>query len=217
MPITWYAMIGLFVGLLINRAADCWLNPLPQQCGATRRPLRQWLVLVGTPVMMVFFALAQENARDGWSYGLFGAAFLLLGVIDLEQKRIPDIIVIPAIIIALFVQWQAGQLLLGVAGASLALVLFGLLFIVGRRFFGTGALGLGDVKLAILLGAIFGLTSTAYVLLLGVLLAGLASAVLLLTGQAKRGDTIPYGSFLALSGLVGLFALGLTYGTLSPF
>jgi prepilin signal peptidase PulO-like enzyme (type II secretory pathway) len=217
MPITWYAMIGLFTGLLINRAADCWLNPVPAQCGTTRRPLRQWLVLVGTPALAVFFVLTQEDARGGWSYALFGAVFLLLGVIDLEQKRVPDVIAIPATLIALIIHWQAGDLLLSVAGAVLALVSFAILFIMGRKLFGPGALGLGDVKLAMLLGAVFGLWQIVYVLLLGVILAGLASAFGLASGRFNRKDSIPYGSFLALSGLGNLFALALIPGASSPF
>jgi leader peptidase (prepilin peptidase) / N-methyltransferase len=217
MPITWYAMIGLFAGLLINRAADSWLNPVPAQCGTTRRPLRQWLVLIGAPALVVFIVRMQEDARDGWSYALFGAVFLLLGVIDLEQKRIPDVIVIPATLIAVVIHWQAGHLLLSVAGAILALVSFAILFIMGRMLFGPGALGLGDVKLATLLGAVFGLGQIVYVLLLGVFLAGLAGAFGLASGRLNRKDSIPYGSFLALSGLGNLIALTLIPGASSPF
>ena len=63
------------------------------------------------------------------------------------------------------------------------------------------ALGFGDVKLAMLLGAMVGLDQIMPVLAYGMLMAGLAAIVLLLTRKANRGSSLPYGAFLAVAGI----------------
>jgi leader peptidase (prepilin peptidase)/N-methyltransferase len=66
-------------------------------------------------------------------------------------------------------------------------------------------MGLGDVKLAILLGA--GLGASVVAALVVGLLAGFVAAVFLLVtrGSAARKMAIPFVPFLALGGLVALF------------
>mgnify|MGYP003377318714 CR=1 FL=1 len=87
---------------------------------------------------------------------------------------------------------------------ALAFAAFLGLYALGRRLYGPGALGMGDVKLAALVAAVVGLPAAGTALLLGVLLAGGAAAVWLLSGRAGRGALLPYGTFLALGGLVVL-------------
>jgi leader peptidase (prepilin peptidase)/N-methyltransferase len=129
---------------------------------------------------------------------------LLIALIDYRQRRVPNVIVLPAMGLALVQAAAAGQLLSAVAGAAAAFLAFLALYGLGHWLFGAGALGMGDVKLAALIGALVGLERAPAVLLLGVVLAGAAAAALLLSGRARRGDTLPYGSFLALAALVGL-------------
>jgi leader peptidase (prepilin peptidase) / N-methyltransferase len=66
-------------------------------------------------------------------------------------------------------------------------------------------MGMGDVKLALLLGAGLGaaVVSALVVALLAVFLV--ACAILLRGGGEARRRTIPFGPFLAFGGLVALF------------
>jgi leader peptidase (prepilin peptidase)/N-methyltransferase len=66
-------------------------------------------------------------------------------------------------------------------------------------------LGFGDVKLAMLLGAMLGLQYVWPALALGMLLAGLAAVLLLVFGRAGWHSTMPYGAFLAGAGIIVLF------------
>lgn len=205
MPIAWWALVGLFAALLINRAADCWLSPARLQCGLTRHPRRQFLVLIALPVL--FAGLAWRSPEPAWpAAAAFVSVLALLAVIDLEQRRVPNVVILPATAFALVVAWQAGYLLSAVGGAALAFGVFLALFAVGRRLYGPGALGMGDVKLAGLIGAMVGFDGVLPALALGVLLAGAAAAALLLTGRARRGDRLPYGSFLTLAAIGLLIA-----------
>jgi leader peptidase (prepilin peptidase)/N-methyltransferase len=67
-------------------------------------------------------------------------------------------------------------------------------------------MGMGDVKLALLLGAMLGRT-VPIALLAGMIAALVPSAVLLARhGAAARKMKIPFGPFLALGGVIALFA-----------
>jgi leader peptidase (prepilin peptidase)/N-methyltransferase len=69
-----------------------------------------------------------------------------------------------------------------------------------------GGMGMGDVKLAFLLGVVLGRT-VPVALLLGMLAALVPAAVLgMKHGRAARKMAIPFGPFLALGGVVALFA-----------
>ena len=69
-----------------------------------------------------------------------------------------------------------------------------------------GGMGMGDVKLALLLGVVLGRT-VPVALLIGMLAALVPSVVLIAKhGKAGRKMTIPFGPFLALGGVLALFA-----------
>jgi leader peptidase (prepilin peptidase)/N-methyltransferase len=201
MPIAWWGLLGLFAAALINRAADCWFSPARPACGLTRHPARQAALWVGVPVLFALLAGSDMAQAQVATACLFAAILILLAVIDLEQRRLPDVIVLPALAVALVVR-PGGDLGTTVAGAGAALALFLLLYALGRRLYGPGALGMGDVKLAALIGAVVGLERLALALPLGILLAGGAALVLLLSGRASRSDSLPYGHFMALAAVV---------------
>lgn len=137
----------------------------------------------------------------------FAAILVSLAIIDWKQRRVPNVIVLPAIGLALGYAWWSGDLPSAVAGALLAFVAFLALYGLGRRLFGPGALGMGDVKLAAFIGALAGVERMPYALLAGILLAGVAAGWLLLSGRARRGDSLPFGYFMALAAAVVLIIM----------
>jgi leader peptidase (prepilin peptidase)/N-methyltransferase len=89
---------------------------------------------------------------------------------------------------------------LGAVGAA------GFLFLAALAY--PGGMGMGDVKLALLIGALLGRT-TPVAILLGLLLALVPSAVLLARhGVSARRLAIPLAPFLAAGAVVALFAGG---------
>ncbi len=200
MPSALFALVGLFAAMLLNRAADCWLAPTPLACGLTRHPRRATAMTVALPLVAVLAGQRAGSAGAALAITLFAAVLLLLAVIDWEQRRLPNVVVLPALAAA--VALSADPLAAGLAAAA-AFVVFLALHGLGRRLYGSGALGMGDVKLAALVAAVVG-PAAAAALLGGVLLAGGAAAVGLLAGRVGRGATLPYGSFLAVAGVVVL-------------
>jgi leader peptidase (prepilin peptidase) / N-methyltransferase len=132
---------------------------------------------------------------------LFCAALVAVSATDIERFVIPNRVVLPAAAAVLAaqtllhpsVEWTAGGF-----GASAFLLLAALAYPAG--------MGMGDVKLALLLGAMLG--RTVPVALMGGMLAALVPSVVLLArhGSAARKMRIPFGPFLALGGVVALFA-----------
>jgi leader peptidase (prepilin peptidase) / N-methyltransferase len=123
---------------------------------------------------------------------------------DLERRVIPNRIVVPAWIAILvarlaidpdrWAEWIVGSV---AAGA------FFLVFALARP----GGLGLGDVKLALLIGALLG-WDVVPALLIGTLAsAAFAIALLIREGAAARKRTIPLGPFLAAGAIVTLLFL----------
>ena len=145
---------------------------------------------------VVAFGLTAEAAL---AFG-FCAVLVTLSVIDLQHRIVPNRIVLPAAGIVLAVHTliePSPAWLLGALGAS------GFLFVAALAY--PKGLGMGDVKLALLLGAMLG-PAVAVALFLG-FIASLVPAVVLFArhGSAARKMAIPLVPFLALGSLVALF------------
>lgn len=131
--------------------------------------------------------------------------FLIL-VVDIRERRILNALALPGTIVALLAGLASGrsEFLTALSGAAAGFLFFYSLYWVGRKFYGSNALGFGDVKLAMLLGAILGIQQVLIVLSLGMLLAGFAGIILLLTRHGSKQSTLPYGAFLAAAGIIAL-------------
>lgn len=139
--------------------------------------------------------------------GLVGALFLaalaVLCAFDLEHRLLPNRIVLPAtaVVYVANVAVDPGRSLewtLAALGAAAFLLVPQLVYPVG--------LGMGDVKLGLLLGAALG-RYVVTALVLGFLLGALWGIALILRhGLAARKRAFAFGPFLALGGAVALFA-----------
>ena len=85
--------------------------------------------------------------------------------------------------------------------ASAGLLGFEATSVLGQKALGKPALGLGDAKLAALLGAWLGLTGLGLSVMLSVFSGALFGVIGLLSGRLKRGQPFPFGPFLAGGGL----------------
>lgn len=131
----------------------------------------------------------------------FCLALVAISAIDAERRIIPNRIVIPAAAIVLAAQTAihpSPEWVIAGFGASFGLFVLALAYPAG--------LGMGDVKLALLLGAMLGRTVTVSIFF-GCLAAMVPAIVLFARhGKAARKMAIPFGPFLALGGVVALFA-----------
>ncbi len=129
---------------------------------------------------------------------------IAVALIDLDHRIIPNKITLPAAIAAIAIglalkpSGVPEQLISGAAGGGF-LLFFALAYPRG--------MGMGDVKLAAVLGLFLG-RSVAVALLIGVFTGAVVGAVVMARLGVQRGrkTAIPFGPFLAFGGLVALFA-----------
>jgi leader peptidase (prepilin peptidase)/N-methyltransferase len=86
-----------------------------------------------------------------------------------------------------------------IVGAALILLIIRWLYKALRHREG---MGLGDVKLLAMIAAFLGFWPSILSLFIGVLIASLYGAILLLRGKARRTTKLAFGSFLAIGGLI---------------
>lgn len=116
---------------------------------------------------------------------------LLAAAIDLRSRRIPNVIVGPALLVVLALSlWQ------GVAVAAVIGMIVAGLVGVALRIAARGGFGAGDVKLLAYSGAAVGIGGVGS-LLLGTALGGGALGVAYLV-RSGRGAAVPYGVAITL-------------------
>jgi leader peptidase (prepilin peptidase)/N-methyltransferase len=176
--------------------------PTPEEI---RLVWQQPIVLVPA-VMLAVLALAVLGPS---AHGIIGACFVailvVLAAIDIEYRVIPNRIVLPAAALVLVAQLafypdNALEWVVGSLGAAVFLLIPLLIFPSG--------MGLGDVKLALLIGAMLGL-DVIPALLIGFLSLWPVGLYLIATqGWSARKAKVPLGPSLAFGAIVVLLLSG---------
>jgi leader peptidase (prepilin peptidase)/N-methyltransferase len=166
--------------------------------GGTRTAVVTFIAALTAALCLLRFGLSARGLIDAF----VAAVLVVLAAIDLERRILPNVIVLPAAGIV-----YAAQLAffphhaLEWTLASLGCALFFLATLVAYP----AGLGMGDVKLGLLLGAALG-ASVIAALFFGLLTAALLGVILLLSrGASARKTAIPLGPFLAAGALIVLF------------
>ncbi|PTR26516.1 leader peptidase (prepilin peptidase)/N-methyltransferase [Rhodococcus sp. OK519] len=175
---------------------------------------RHVLVELSTALLFVAVTLrlaALDLLPAAPAYLYFAALGVALTVIDIDCKRLPNFLVVPAYPI-LFVCLTAASVILNDWPALLraaigAIVLFGFYLVLALIY--PAGMGFGDVKLAGVIGAVLAFISYG-TLLVGAFLAFLLAAVvgvILLAGRRSRiGTTIPFGPYMIAAAIVAILA-----------
>jgi leader peptidase (prepilin peptidase)/N-methyltransferase len=182
-------------------------EPVSDAAESASRPLAE-LLPTGNLRIFVLVTSVALVAASFVTFGLSGKALLgavfcptlvLLAAIDVKHRLLPNAIILPAsLVVGLIVAASMpGSFLTHLAaGAALG----GFFFLFGTIF--AGSLGMGDAKLGFLIGLAMGKQTfgAALIAFAGLLVAALY--VLATRGAAARKDTLPFGPFLALGGIV---------------
>ena len=110
---------------------------------------------------------------------------------------------LPAVPLILLGQWLAGgpQLVSALLGGVTGFAGFLLLAIIRP-----GSLGMGDVKLAGVVGLAVGMDHLGIALLVGVCAGGLVSLLILMRSGFRAGQTIAYAPYLVVGAWTALYA-----------
>lgn len=234
MTIAFAAAFGLLVGSFLNVVAYRLPNGMSVAAGRSECPschhqiraydnvpVLSWLVLRGhcrdcrtpisarypvvealTAVLWALVAAVAPSTVDIVLGIVLVTALVPVTLIDLEHRRIPNAVTLPAAVVALIAGTaidpggELGRFASGLGAAAFLLV---------PSLLRPGGMGMGDVKLAGVLGLCLGPAVAVAVLvalvsgsLFGVLLAARSGV-----GEARR-TTIPFGPYLAFGGVVAI-------------
>jgi leader peptidase (prepilin peptidase)/N-methyltransferase len=182
------------------------------RCRDCRAPIsaRYPLVELGTAVLFAAMAARFGPHAVLAAYLYLAAIGVALSLIDLDVKRLPNVIVLPSYLVA--------GVLLGVAAATshdagrplralVGMAAYYGLFLLLRLIYPKG-MGFGDVKLAGVLGLYLGWLGYDVLFvgyLAGAILGGVVGIGLILGKRAGRKTTVPYGPFMVAGALVAIF------------
>lgn len=133
---------------------------------------------------------------------VFTAMLIALAFIDFDTFRLPDVLTLPLLGLGLLgaflipgnpTGWESVYSALGAGGVFLAIALA----------YPQG-MGLGDVKLVAALGAFLGFPAIFLSVFIGSFIGALVGIFLLLTGQKRFRQQIPFGPYLALGAILTL-------------
>jgi leader peptidase (prepilin peptidase)/N-methyltransferase len=169
------------------------------QVAARVRPGADTGVAVGAAVVALLCLVRAGADGDGLIAGFLAFVLVWLAAIDLRERILPNRIVLPATAVVLVAHAAlTPRHFLGYAFAALAAAAVFFLPAVLRP----GALGMGDVKLALLLGAALG-SSVVPALTIGLFLVGLfAAGLVAANGRAALKTQVPLGPFLAFGAIL---------------
>lgn len=210
------ALLGLGVGSLLNRwAADLWARraTLGGERGRSGdRAVRPPVVESGTALLFGLTALWTGPRSDLPAFLVLAAAAVLLVVVDVQHHLLPNRVIGPALglggvflLVSALVEGSWDDL---VRALVAAVMMFGG-FLVLALAAPTG-LGMGDVKLAALLGLYLGWVGWGSVLLGAVaafVVQALVSLTLLVLRRVTRKGEVPFGPAL-LAGTAIALVLG---------
>jgi leader peptidase (prepilin peptidase) / N-methyltransferase len=179
-----------------------WLRGACRHCGARISP-RYPAVELLTALCFAGVALTRGVDDDLVTQLALVTVLIAAAGIDLEHQTIPNVLLLPAAVWgvvagAVVMTSELPELLIAGAGAFLAMLVIALIQPKG--------MGMGDVKLAGVLGLYLG-QSVLPALLVGFLTGSLVGlGIMAREGAGARKRKVPFGPFLAVGGLVALFA-----------
>jgi leader peptidase (prepilin peptidase) / N-methyltransferase len=198
------------IGVRDNVPVFSWLL-LRARCRYCGAPIsaRYVLVELGVAAAWVGSALRFASVEEAAFVAVSLSVLITLAAIDLEHRRLPNVIVLPATAGSLV--WVAAVALTSsnmrlfltaiAAGAASFALMFGIA-VVSR------GMGFGDVKLAAFIGVVagrFGWEVAVSAVFLSFFLGGLVGVALLLSGRKGRKESIPFGPAMAAGALAAIF------------
>jgi leader peptidase (prepilin peptidase)/N-methyltransferase len=190
------------------RVATSVLRPTGR-CPRCAAPIGPAAGIVEVLALVTVAAIAWRNGVHVSTVALVFAALLgvVLGLIDVAVHRLPDRLVGTALagtVIVFGVATATGvpysRLLIAAACGIATGAFYTVLVFVG-------GMGLGDAKLAVLIGLVtgwFGVRATVLAVFAGILYGGLGAVVMVALRRAGRGDHLPYGPFMLLGALTAI-------------
>ncbi|HYN63987.1 MAG TPA: A24 family peptidase [Candidatus Limnocylindrales bacterium] len=193
------AAVFTLIGAAAERLASVWP---PDE--ASRRGLGWRTLLLAAAAAAAAWAIAARSTLPLWAtlvYLLMLAFLVVLAATDLEQRRLPHLVLDPLILFALaFVPFNPSVAPLNaLLGAAAAVGFLGLLGLIIRA-----GVALGDLYLVAPLGLLLGWPAIFLAVFFAALISSITSLALLATRRVGLKSYIPFGPFLVAGAVLAL-------------
>jgi leader peptidase (prepilin peptidase)/N-methyltransferase len=205
---------GYRIPFYLNMPVLAWII-LRGKCGSCGAPISVQYPLIEAFTgavaggLAAFFTYVLPGADPGFvlAFAYLALASIPIFVIDIRHFLIPDLLTYPGILVGLGLSFLPGgitplQSLIGAAGAG------GLLWLIGfaaSLLLKKEAMGLGDVKLTAMAGAMFGLQTALFGLMFASVLGCIVGVPVLLLRRLDESRHIPFGPFICLGTALAAF------------
>lgn len=169
---------------------------------ASWHPIRTLLFDVAAGAAFAGLVLHEGAGLKALLAIIYSLVLLLIGYVDIDYRLVLNRVSYPAIIVALAASflWPGLGIKSALLGGLVGLAIFVVLQLLGR-----GALGTGDTKLALLIGAMRGLPGVFDALVIGMVFGGLAALFLVIVMKRGRKTFFAYAPYLAAGAVVSFF------------
>lgn len=180
-----------------------------------RMPLRT-IRIAGAALTALTFGVLTLRFGVSWilpALLAFAASATVLTLVDLAEKRLPNAVVFPTLgvvgVLLLPATWAGGTwwpLLWAVAGAAGMFLLYFLLALIAPS-----GMGMGDVKLALVIGLVLGwlgLSAWLVGLLAAFVVGGLLAIIALVLRRVTLRGSIPFGPSMLMGALIAVLFVG---------
>src|ERR1700683_294115 len=229
LPASAWPKCGALIRPYDNVPVLSWLL-LGGKCRSCRTPISKMYPLVELLTGALFFACyyAFGVTLDSLEWAVFSALMIVLVFTDLRERLLPDVVNYTGfalgILFSFFVapadgtaRWLGSHMfefappapvlsfvdaLLGAAVGS------ALLWLVSEAYFrlrGREGMGLGDVKMMLLVGAFLGVKRTLLTILAGSLLGSVLGVAVILAKRKESNYELPFGTFLGMAAILVVF------------
>ncbi len=156
---------------------------------------------------LTFFAVYSFGLRiEGLLIAILLWALLVISVIDINERLIPDKIIYPILWLGLLSNSFGlfTSLHNSVVGAILGYVILWLIFHIFKAFTSKDGIGFGDLKLLALLGAWLGWQFLPLIILLSSI-SGVVFGIFIMFMKKRKDTYFAFGPFLSVSGVCAIF------------
>ena len=194
-PVRWYENIPVLSYFYLHGS-----------CGTCGSAISRRYPLVELATAALFFWSVWQwgFTPTGLAWCFFGAALLVLGLIDWDTTLLPDDITLPLLwsgLIAASLRWIDTPLDSALWGAVTGYLSLWLIYWAFKWITGKEGMGYGDFKLFAALGAWFGWPALIPMILMASVIGAVIGIALKFSSGLREGGYVPFGPFLAAAGL----------------
>jgi len=196
--IRWYENIPVVSYLFLRGKCSACATPIS---------LRYPLVELATGALFFYCAWKWGASPTALVWSGFGASVLTLAFIDWDTTLLPDDITLPLLwagLIAATLQWTTVPLSASLWGAVAGYLSLWLVYWAFKLITGKEGMGFGDFKLYAALGAWFGWQALVPIILMASVIGAVVGIAMKFSSGLRAGGYVPFGPFLAGSGLTAM-------------